>query len=434
MSETFIIIIGLLILIMQIFVILLIRRKSESGLAGEIKEQKDKIVAFESKLDLFPDLLKSKIAESIQEQFTNFTQRIMEQIQVLVEKFGVFKTDITKSLAETSQKTTTDLNNFKELFQKSLSGDFEKLTTNVEKKLDAINNKVQENLSEGFKKTNETFNNVIERLTKIDEAQKKIDSLSTNVVSLQDILTDKKSRGIFGEVQLNQVLYAVFGEKNDKVYRTQYTLSNGKTVDAILFAPEPTGNIAIDSKFPLENYKRMTDRLLSGEERKQAGKMFKSDVKRQIDDIADKYIIPGETAAHAVMFLPAEAIFAELNAYHSDLIQYAQRRKVWITSPTTFVAVLSTLQNVLNDIERRKYADIIQQEIIKLSEDFSRYQSRWDKLSTHIDTVQKDVKEIHTSTRKITSKFEKIAKVDLEKEGNLKKPLQSTLVGKTDKE
>lgn len=434
MSETFIIIIGLLILIMQIFVILLIRRKSESGLAGEIKEQKDKIVAFESKLDLFPDLLKSKIAESIQEQFTNFTQRIMEQIQVLVEKFGVFKTDITKSLAETSQKTTTDLNNFKELFQKSLSGDFEKLTTNVEKKLDAINNKVQENLSEGFKKTNETFNNVIERLTKIDEAQKKIDSLSTNVVSLQDILTDKKSRGIFGEVQLNQVLYAVFGEKNDKVYRTQYTLSNGKTVDAILFAPEPTGNIAIDSKFPLENYKRMTDRLLSGEERKQAGKMFKSDVKRQIDDIADKYIIPGETAAHAVMFLPAEAIFAELNAYHSDLIQYAQRRKVWITSPTTFVAVLSTLQNVLNDIERRKYADIIQQEIIKLSEDFSRYQSRWDKLSTHIDTVQKDVKEIHTSTRKITSKFEKIAKVDLEKEGNLKKPLPSTLIGETDKE
>ncbi|MBU1064178.1 DNA recombination protein RmuC, partial [bacterium] len=218
MSGIVILVIGLLILILQILIIMKIRKSTDANLATEIKEQKDKIVAFESKLDLFPELLKSKIAESIQEQFTNFTQRIMSQIQELVEKFGVFRTDITKSLAESSLKTSTDLTTFKELFQKSLSGDFEKLTTNVEKKLDAINNKVQENLSEGFKKTNETFNNVIERLTKIDEAQKKIDSLSTNVVSLQDILTDKKSRGIFGEVQLNQILYAVFGEKNDKVY------------------------------------------------------------------------------------------------------------------------------------------------------------------------------------------------------------------------
>ncbi len=434
MSEIVILIVGLLILIVQILIIIKISKRTDSRLASEIKEQKDKIVAFESKLDLFPELLKSKIAESIQEQFTNFTQRIMAQIQELVEKFGVFKTDITKYLAESSLKTSTDLATFKELFQKSLSGDFEKLTMNVEKKLDMINNKVQENLSEGFKKTNETFNNVIERLTKIDEAQKKIDSLSTNVVSLQDILTDKKSRGIFGEVQLNQILYAVFGEKNDKVYQTQYKLSTGKMVDAMLFAPAPTGNIAIDSKFSLENYKRMTDKLLPNDERKQAEKMFKMDVKKQIDDIADKYIIPGETAAHAMMFLPAEAIFAEVNAYHSDLIQYAQRRNIWVTSPTTFVAVLSTLQNVLNDIERRKYADIIQQEIIKLAEDFSRYQSRWDKLSTHIDTVQKDVKDIHTSTRKISSKFEKIARVDLEKEGNLKKSLPSKVIEEPDED
>ena len=434
MNEMLIALGVLLILVTEIIILVRMWKTTDEHLANKIEDQKNKIIAFESKLELFPDLLKAKIAESIQEQFTNFTQRIMAQIQELVEKFGIFKTDITKALGETSEKTSKDLNIFKELFQKSLSADFEKLTQNVEKKLDAINNKVQENLSDGFKKTNETFNNVIERLTKIDEAQKKIDSLSTNVVSLQDILTDKKSRGIFGEVQLNQILFAVFGEKNEKVYRTQHTLSNGKTVDAMLFAPEPTGSIAIDSKFPLENYKRMTDRLLSEEERKKAEKQFKSDVKKQIDDIADKYIIKGETAAHAVMFLPAEAIFAEINAYHSDLVQYAQRRNIWITSPTTFIAVLSTLQNVLNDIERRKYADIIQQEIIKLSEDFSRYQNRWDKLSNHIDTVQKDVKDIHTSTRKITRKFEKIAKVDLEKEGHLKTPLQAPLIEESNEE
>lgn len=429
MSELAVLfIIGGLVIVIQIVTLLRIYKTREYGVSDEIKVLKDKITAFDSKLELFPDLLKSKIAESVQEQFTNFTQRIMAQIQELIEKFGVFKTDLTKSMAESSQKTSTDLNSFKEVFQKSLSGDFDKLINNVEKKLDAINNKVQENLSEGFKKTNETFNNVIERLTKIDEAQKKIDSLSTNVVSLQDILTDKKSRGIFGEVQLNHILHAVFGEKNDKVYQTQYTLSNGKMADAILFAPEPTGNIAIDSKFPLENYKRMLDTTLPDSERKRIEKLFKADIRKKIDDIADKYIIPGETAAHAVLFLPAEAIFAELNAYHSDLIQYAHRRKVWITSPTTFVAVLSTLQNVLNDIERRKYADIIQQEIIKLAEDFSRYRVRWDKLSTHIDTVQKDVKDIHTSTRKISSKFEKIASVDLEKETDLKKPLDKPLL------
>jgi len=416
MVDIGLIIIGVIIIVLNILIYLRLRKSSDSLLSYEVKEQKDKILSFESKLNLFPDLLQAKTAESTQKQFTEFTQKMMAQIQELIEKFGVFKNDLTKTLGETSQKTSLDLTSFKELFEKSLIGDFDRLITKVEAKLDAINNKVQENLSEGFKKTNETFNNVIERLTKIDEAQKKIDSLSTNVVSLQDILTDKKSRGIYGEVQLYQILYAAFGEKNDKVFKTQYTLSNGKTVDAILFAPDPTGNIPIDSKFPLENYKRMIDKTLPEQEREAAEKQFKLDVKRQIDEIFEKYIIPGETANQAVMFLPAEAVFAEINAYHGDLIGYAQRKRIWITSPTTFMAVLNTLQIVLNDIERRKFADIIQQEIIKLSEDFRRYQVRWDKLSTHIDTVHKDVNDIHVSTRKISSSFERIAKVDLEED------------------
>ncbi|MBN1364691.1 MAG: DNA recombination protein RmuC, partial [Syntrophaceae bacterium] len=416
MIDIGLIIIGVIIIVLNILIYLRLRQSSDSLLSYEVKEQKDKILSFESKLNLFPDLLQAKTAESTQKQFTEFTQKMMAQIQELIEKFGIFKNDLTRTLAETSQKTSADLISFKELFEKSLTGDFDRLITKVEAKLDAINTKVQENLSEGFKKTNETFNNVIERLTKIDEAQKKIDSLSMNVVSLQDILTDKKSRGIYGEVQLYQILYAAFGEKNDKIFKTQYTLSNGKTVDAILFAPEPTGNVPIDSKFPLENYKRMIDKTLPEQEKGAAEKQFKLDVKRQIDEIAEKYIIPGETANQAVMFLPAEAVFAEINAYHSDLVSYAQRKRVWITSPTTFMAVLNTLQIVLNDIERRKFADIIQQEIIKLSEDFRRYQVRWDKLSTHIDTVHKDVNEIHVSTRKISSSFERIAKVDLEED------------------
>lgn len=399
-------------------VILLIKAGGDQKSQNEklLNNLKDKIFSFESRLELFPELIQSKTADIIQKRFTEFTESIMTKNQDLIEKFGVFKNDLTKSLGENSKKLTEDFSNFKDIFKKSITEDFDKLNITIENKLDAINNKVRESLNEGFKKTNETFNSVIERLAKIDEAQKKIDSLSTNVVSLQDILTDKKSRGVFGEVQLNQILFAVFGEKNDRIFQTQYKLSNSNIVDAILFAPDPPGNIPIDSKFPLENYKKIMDKTLSESERKQAVKLFEIDIRKQIDDIADKYIIPGETANQAVMFLPAEAIFAELYAYHESLVNYAQKRRIWITSPTTFMAVLNTLQIVLNDIERRKFADIIQQELMKLSEDFGRYRVRWDKLSTHIDTVQKDVKDIHTTTNKISRSFEKIAKVDLDED------------------
>ncbi len=419
--EIVIFVLIIILAILQLIVIFKISGINNTSIEKLLGEQKDKVVSFQSKLDLFPELVESKIADTIQKRFTTFADSITTKNQDLIEKFGDFKNDLTKSLLENSKQLTEDFGTFKDAFKKSVNEDFDKLTTTVENKLESINNKVQENLNEGFKKTTETFNNVIERLTKIDEAQKKIDSLSTNVVSLQDILTDKKSRGIFGEVQLNQILFSVFGEKNDKIFQTQYKLSNGNIVDAILFAPDPPGNIPIDSKFPLENYKKMIDRTLSEEERNQAQKLFKSDVKKQIDDIADKYIIPNETANQAVMFLPAEAVFAELYAYHDDLVNYSQRRKIWITSPTTFMAVLSTLQIVLNDIERRKFADIIQQELMKLSEDFRRYKIRWDKLSTHIDTVQKDVKEIHTTTSKITTSFDKIANVELDKEYTIEK-------------
>ncbi|MCK4689656.1 MAG: DNA recombination protein RmuC [Candidatus Marinimicrobia bacterium] len=415
MNVILLVLISVLIILQ---VILLIKAGGDQKSQNEklLNNLKDKFFSFESRLELFPELIQSKTADIIQKRFTEFTESIMSKNQDLIEKFGVFKNDLTKSLGENSKKLSEDFSDFKDIFKKSITEDFDKLNITIENKLDAINNKVRESLNEGFKKTNETFNSVIERLAKIDEAPKKIDSLSTNVVSLQDILTDKKSRGVFGEVQLNQILFAVFGEKNDKIFQTQYKLSNSNIVDAILFAPDPPGNIPIDSKFPLENYKRIMDKTLSESERKQAVKLFEIDIRKQIDDIADKYIILGETANQAVMFLPAEAIFAELYAYHESLVNYAQKRRIWITSPTTFMAVLNTLQIVLNDIERRKFADIIQQELMKLSEDFGRYRVRWDKLSTHIDTVQKDVKDIHTTTNKISRSFEKIAKVDLDKD------------------
>ena len=279
-----------------------------------------------------------------------------------------------------------------------------------------MNAKVEERLAKGFEETTKTFGSVLERLGKIDEAQKKIEALSSNVVSLQDILTDKKSRGIFGEVQLYQILASVFGEKNDRTYQKQYKLSNNTMVDAMLFTPEPIGNIAIDSKFPLENYRKMYDSELTNEERINARKEFVGNLKKHIDDISEKYIIRNETSDQAIMFLPAEAIFAEINAYHTDVIDYAYRKNVRIASPTTLVSVLTTIQMILTNIEREKYASVIQEELGKLHEEFGRYEKRWKALEKDIEKVTKDVKEITTTSNKISKRFTEISNVNMIKQ------------------
>lgn len=322
----------------------------------------------------------------------------------MIERLGRFETDMTKEIGD-----------FKLDFGKDLRQDFEKLNEKIEQKLTLINDKVNERIDQNFEKTNKTFNNIIERLSKIDEAQKKIDGLSSEIVSLQSVLTDKKTRGIFGEVNLNYILSSVFGEKNTGIYEIQHKMSNGFIADAILYAPLPLGTICIDSKFPLENYEKMTDRTLSKETRDLAAKQFKMDVKKHIDAISTKYIVPGETASEAILFLPAEAIFAEINAYHSDLIEYAYNKSVWITSPTTLMSTLTTISMILKNMERDKYAKVIHEELNKLSFEFARYKERWDKLSRSIETVNKDIKDIHVTTQKITNRFNSINSVDVDK-------------------
>jgi len=275
---------------------------------------------------------------------------------------------------------------------KNINENFEKLNQKMENRLDFMNTKVEERLSKGFEETTKTFGNVLERLSKIDEAQKKIEALSSNVVSLQDVLTDKKSRGIFGEVQLYQILASVFGEKNDKLYQKQYKLSNGTIVDSIIFTPEPLGNITVDSKFPLENYRKMYNNELSQIERKNARKDFVNDLKKHIDVISSKYIIKNETSEQAVLFLPAEAIFAEINAYHTNIIEHAYKKNVRIASPTTLISVLTVIQVITTNMERDKYASVIQHELEKLNIEFGRYQTRWNSLQKDIEKVSRDFK------------------------------------------
>lgn len=332
---------------------------------------------------------------------------------------GVNESNITERLGRLENTTVKELSDFRYDLSRNMNDDFERLNIKMENKLNMINDRVNERLDESFNKTNKTFTSVLERLTKIDEAQKKIDNLSTDIVSLQSILTDKKSRGIFGEINLKHILVSIFGEKNDNVYRLQYTFGNNTIADAVIFAPEPLGTVAIDSKFPLENYQIMVDRNKSQVERTTAEKQFKIDVKKHIDAISDKYIIPGVTSNQAIMFLPAEAIFSEINAYHSDLVEYAYKRHVWITSPTTLISTFTVIQVLLKNIERDKYTSIIHEELNKLGIEFSRYKERWDKLSRSIETVNKDVESIHVTTDKISKRFESISSVDIKNDNYL---------------
>ena len=298
-----------------------------------------------------------------------------------------------------------------ERISEALGKTSEQLRGTVEVRLDQISGHVTERLDEGFRKTNETFTSVMTRLATIDEAQKKIDSLTTNMVSLQELLGDKRSRGAFGEVQLEALVRNILPPA---AYAMQHTLSNGNRVDCVLQLPPPTGMVAVDSKFPLENFHRMFDRSGDDASRALAQKQFKADVKKHVDDIASKYILPPETCDGAVMFVPAEAVFAEIHAYHSDVVDYAMQKQVWIVSPTTLMAVLNTARAVLKDIETREQVHIIKNELSRLGKDFARFDERMKKLADHIRQANQDVEEVHVSSRKISQRFARIDAVELD--------------------
>lgn len=302
------------------------------------------------------------------------------------------------------------LNSLK-LLQDGLQQRVDKLTETTELKLREISGQVEKRLSEGFAQTTATFVDVVKRLALIDEAQKRITELSTNVVSLQEILADKRSRGVFGEVQLNTLINNVLPTTH---FALQYTLSNNKRADCVLFLPPPTGTIAIDAKFPLEGYRKITDTHLSDIERRAAEQQFRQDIRKHLQDVASKYIIPGETADGAVLFIPAEAVFAEIHAHYYDLVEEAQKLRVWLASPTTMMAILTTARAVLKDAATREQVHLIQKHLAELAKDFGRFQQRMDNLARHIDQAHTDIQEVKTSADKISNRFEKIEKVELE--------------------
>ncbi len=331
----------------------------------------------------------------------------LEQTQSLAGASDALKTGQQEFLNKTLTTFADQGREQQKLIQETIA----RLSGVVDGRLAEISGKVSERLDEGFKKTNETFASVMARLATIDEAQKKIDGLTSNVVTLQELLGDKRSRGAFGEVQLEALVRNILPPGS---YEFQATLSNKSRADCLLTLPEPTGKVAVDSKFPLENYNRMFDSTLAESERTLATRAFKADVKKHIEDIAAKYIIEHETSDGAVMFVPAEAVFAEIHAYHADLVDYAMQRRVWIVSPTTLMAVLNTARAVIKDVETRRQVHIIKEELSRLGKDFGRFEERMKKLATHIRQANDDVQDVQISSDKISKRFRQIEAVDLE--------------------
>src|SRR3990167_1964683 len=346
----------------------------------------------------------ARLKEQLQENFSNHRSRFDEH---QLETLKILQDTLQKGVQENRQQVKEALSDY----AKELGTRVDQLTQTTELKLKEINTQVEKRLSEGFEKTNETFGDVIKRLALIDAAQKKITELSSSVVSLQEILNDKRSRGAFGEVQLSALIYNMIPEQH---FSFQYLLSNNKRPDCMLFLPEPTGNIAIDAKFPLENYRLFIDSAFPEAERQQAERQFKIDIRKHIQDIAEKYIISGETAEGAVMFIPAEAVFAEIHAHHPDLVEIAQKANVWMVSPTTMMAILTTARAVLKDAATRKQVHEIQQHLRILADDFTRFQMRMDNLAKRIAQAHTDVEQVHISSRKITQRFIQIEKAEFE--------------------
>jgi DNA recombination protein RmuC len=303
----------------------------------------------------------------------------------------------------------------------------------LEERLETVTKRVNETLEKSALQQTATFGELRERLVRIDAAQANITELSSQMVSLQNILSNKQARGAYGEVQLRDLVSSVLPPQ---AYKFQAPLGDGKRVDCLLTLPNPPGPIAIDAKFPLESY-HLLRAATDDAQRQLAGRAFRLDMTKHINDIAGKYIVAGETAESALMFLPSEAVYAELHANFGDVVEQSYRARVFIVSPTTLWATLNTIRAVLKDVRMREQAGIIQTEVRGLLVDIRRLDERVGKLKSHFEQATDDFRQIGISTEKVTRRAEKIDQLQLEdpapadaldRPANATQPDESTLL------
>ena len=323
---------------------------------------------------------------------------------------NLVKDDINKL----KDKVSMDLLYFQNHILDTFKSDFDKLNANTTNRLIDIETKVNDSLLTGFEKTNASFNNIMQQMAKIDETQNSLKDLSFNISSLQNVLTDKKSRGTYGEIELYTILENSFGV-NNSIYQRQFKLSNGTIADCVLHAPIPLGKIVIDSKFPLENYNRMYDNELNSEQKNRATLDFKKDVVKHLKDIHLKYIIAGETSEIAYMFIPSEVIFAEIIGRFYDVVQMSYKFKVYIVSPTTLMAYITAIKAICLGQQRSEKVELIQCEFIKLSNEFERFATRWNIIEKDFEKLNKDISNFTITTDKIQRRFNQIDSFELDK-------------------
>jgi DNA recombination protein RmuC len=307
--------------------------------------------------------------------------------------------------------------------QATLADTVQRVEQSLREQERALAGLVSERLDRSDKATGQVVTDLRERLARIDEAQKKIGELSTQVVGLQEILSNKQARGAFGEVQLNDLVTTALPPG---AYAFQCTLSNGSRVDCLLKLPNPPGPIAIDAKFPLESY-QLLRAVKAGDAQGLAAaqRAFQLAMRKHIVDIRDKYILPGETAESALLFLPSEAIYAELHANFAAVVDESYRARVWIVSPTTMMATLNTVRAVLKDVRMREQAGEVQKLVGMMLGDVRLLEKRVANLRRHFSQTTEDMSEIETSTSRIIGRGERIQSVDMDDQPEALPPQQS---------
>ncbi|WP_283647071.1 DNA recombination protein RmuC [Marinovum algicola] len=280
----------------------------------------------------------------------------------------------------------------------------------MEQRLGQVQQQMQENLHGSARRTARSLGELQERLSAIDKAQDNITKLSGDVLSLQDILSNKQTRGAFGEIQLNDIVTKALPSDS---YTLQATLSNGRRVDCLIHLPNPPGPIAIDSKFPLEAYEALR-RADSPERAQRAAQLLRQSLRKHIRDIAERYILEGETAEGALMFLPSEAIYAELHGNFPEVVREGFAARVWIVSPTTCMATLNTMRAILKDARMREQAGAIRKELSLLFADVERLGTRVENLDRHFGQAAKDISEIKISADKAGRRARRLDNFDFE--------------------
>lgn len=375
-----------------------------------LKDKKNKEIAPSSQDQQSFGEIKAKI-DSIDKQVEKSVQVVMANEMV----------KLTKEFGNNTEKSSQNLSHFQSEVTEFLTKRMEALNKQLDQKIADLDKKVDDKLEKGFKGTSESMSQVRERLQAIDDAQKQMENLGKDMVSLKNVLEGNQSRGQYGEYQLSMVLHNVFGDTVG-CYEEQYTMKKVKDgddvrADAVVFMPEPNKMIAIDSKFPFQDYRRIFD-ANNDEEKESLKRDFANAVKKHITAIKDKYIVENKTAPEALMFIPNDGVFAFIHHDLQEVVEYAREKRVILTSPSTLPPILVTINMVRIDAERAKNAKEISKQLAKLGKDFEMFGREWDALSKQLDTATKSREKLDHRVSKISGKFESINAVELIEEEN----------------